>query len=79
MIRRFAFVVVGCIVSACATASVKGVAKATAPVTPAGDPLIVVDGAVQERAVPQPAADTVSCKAAAPLYVIDGMKTCRRP
>lgn len=79
MIRRFALV--ACLVSACATAGVKGVA--TVPVSPADNPadnpLIIVDGAVQERAVPRPAADTVPCKAAAPLYVVDGLITCRRP
>jgi hypothetical protein len=82
--RFLSLAVAAWVLGACATTPTKrGVQSASKPMAgceAGAGPVIVVDGAVQRQSCrgsqPEPAPQ---CGAGAPLYVIDGVKTCTRP
>ena len=83
--RHLSLAVAACVLGACNAPPAKQVAAQPAPmpasVCDAGaSPLIVIDGVEQVARCGRPNADTkLQCRADAPLYVIDGVKTCTRP
>ena len=83
--RYLSLAAVACVLAACGAPYAKQVVAQAAP-KPASacdagaNPLLVVDGVVQAASCGRSKRDTtLQCRADAPLYVIDGVKTCTRP
>ena len=82
--RCLSLVVATCGLGACATPKAKQVVAQAAP-KPAtacntASPRIIVDGVVQPPSCDRSKADTTQqCRTDGPLYVVDGVKVCRRP
>ena len=82
---RLVFVAVPIVLIGCAQAHTKQIspqlAQTKAPACDvAGSPVIVVDGVVQRSSCAAPKTEEAqSCDSKAPLYVIDGVRTCGKP
>lgn len=83
--RHLILAVAPVLLAACAPAQTKQIAAQSVPApapacgTAAG-PLLVVDGAVQSSACSAATTESApTCAPAAPIYVVDGVRSCARP
>jgi hypothetical protein len=82
--RLLTLAVAACLLGACARArphpSPAPISRPAVACAPAEGPLLVVDDAVQEPGCGKTNQESATeCKAGAPLYVVDGVRTCVRP
>ena len=75
-----AVVLTGCIHTRSTQITAHRPSVAVATCNPATAPLIIVDGVVQPSTCSAPKTESPrECAASAPVYVVDGVRTCAKP